>query len=309
MEPDKPEQPPDEDFVRAINAYRTGMAQGNVEQVESAALEALTLACEWAEKNPSPELTLINQAAACEDRGDWSGAESRYRQLLEMAQTSNDFSQLTNANLKLCRLFSLLGRNELVWKCAVAATDSACRSCMTPLHIMALEAQALCALRRGDLAPAFQAATAAVGLIEPGPDQDHLRAGAWVTRALCLAELGDEAGAAQDLAASSPILVDCEQSPLLAGVQAKVALYWEAAAALSKLRGDPEGAVEHWSKAVERRRHITTLCHVAGPHTLWSLARTLTGLGEALQTVRRPIDAKAAFDEAKRIRAELNIPA
>jgi len=263
------------------------------------------LAVHRAEKNPSPDLALIKEATACEERGDWPGAESRYRQLVAMAETSTGLPQLCDANLKLCQLFLLLERFGLASEYAAAASAAARRTDISPLQVVALETQAICALRRSEFAGALEAATEAVGLVEAGRRHDHLRAGAWVARARCLVALGDKAGAERDLASSKPILLEREISPFFAGVHSTVAAWWEVAGSLCALRGEVDAAVENWSRAVERRRHVASLPQVAGPHTLSSLARTLVGFAKALETAGRLVEAKGAFDEARNIRHEI----
>ena len=168
---------PDDAFIRAITAYSAAAEQGNAEQLESAALEVFTLAVQRAEKNPSPDLALTKEAAACEERGDWPGAESRYRQLVAMAEASARLPQLSQANLKLCQLFLLLERFDAASEYAASASAAARRADISSLLVVALQTQAICALRRSELAGALQAATEAVGLVEAGRQHDHLRAG------------------------------------------------------------------------------------------------------------------------------------
>jgi tetratricopeptide (TPR) repeat protein len=309
MQPNKPEPSPapDDAFIRAITAYGAAAEQGNAEQAESAALEAFMLAAQRAEKNPSPDLELMKEATACEERGDWPGAESRYRQLVALAEASAGLPQLCQANLKLCQLLLLLERFGPAGEYAAAASAAARRADISSLQVVALETQATCALRRSDLAGALQAATEAVGLVEAGRQHDHLRAGAWVSRARCLVALGDETGAERELASSKPILLEREISPFFAGVHSKVAGWLEVAGSLCALRGEVDASVENWSRAVERRRHVASLPQVAGPHTLSSLARTLVGLAKALEAAGRPVEAKGAFDEARNIRHEIGI--
>jgi tetratricopeptide (TPR) repeat protein len=308
MEPPQPPPAPGPEFEQAILAFDKAMAQGNAEQAEGAAANILGLAAEWAEQNPSPELVLMNEAGQCERTGDWSGAESRFQQLVAMAEAASEMHRLAHAQLKLCSLFLLLNRPEPARAAADAAAAAALKSNLCNLQVAALEMVAVCALRRSDLAEALRAAEEAVSRVEGGTRFDHLRAGAWVTRARSLAALGDQAGTERDLLASKPFLIDREISPIMAGVLGKAAGWWEVSATLSSLRGDLGESVKAWSQAVELRRHISALGHVAGPHTLMALARSLEGRARGLVAAGRCGESEVAFAEAARLRRELGVP-
>jgi len=295
-------------FVRGLKAYQDGVSAGNAEQIEAAALDVLAAAAEQAEKNPTPQLTLRQEAGECEARGDWVGAEARYRKVLALEEATGNHGLITKAHLDLSKLFFLIGDLERADACAQAATAAARQAGVFPLLVMALENQVSCALARSDVAAALKAASEAVVAVEPGPLHDGLRAGAWVARARCRMAAGDWSGGESDLAASQPILLGQAVSPLFAGSNSRAAGWWEVTARVRAHHCDQPGAWQAWAEAVRIRRHVASLGHVAGPYTLAALARALRGSGEALEAAGNSDDAKAAITEAQRIRCELGLP-
>jgi tetratricopeptide (TPR) repeat protein len=304
----QPDQAFMEEFGRSLQAYQKALSDRNHEQVEAAALEILATAAEHAEKHPTPQLTLQQEASTCLARGDWTGAESCYRQVLALEEPTANFSAITKAHWDLSNLFFLLGNFEKASQSAQAATAAARPAAISVLLVMALENQASCALARSDVPSAVQAASEAVAIVEPGPLQDCARAGAWVMRARCRIASGDWPGGESDLAASKPILLDRATSPILAGWQRRTAAWWEVTARVRANQGDLDGACHAWAEAVRIRRHVASLPHVEGPYALAALARALAGSGEAMEAAGDLENAQAALTEAERIRSELGLP-
>ena len=265
-------------------------------------------AAEQAEKNPTPQLVLKQEAGECEARGDWAGAEVRYRKVLALEQATGNDGAISKAHCDLSRLFLLVGDSKQADAYARAATAAARRAGVFPLLVMTLENLAGCALRRSDRAATVEAASEAVTVVKPGRMYDGMRGWAWVTRARCRLACGDIAGAESDLAASRPILLDKELSPIFAGAHSRTAAWWEVTAAVRGNRGDLPGACEAWEEAVRTRRHVASLSHVAGPHTVAALARALRHLGQASEAAGKPEDSQAAMAEATRIWCELDVP-
>ena len=294
--------------MRALGAFQQANSTGNVEQAEAAALEAMQLAAEEAEKNPPPERALQEAVSQCEVQGDWAGAEAGYRQLLALQVAAGNCGLIFQAQHSLTRFYLLLGELDQAEACAPAATAAARQADLFPLLVIALESEASCALRRADLDQALAKAQEIVTIMEPGPANDFLRAGALVLRALCRTALGDATGAEQDLEASKPTLLHREISPLFAGQLSKVASWWEATAAACALRNDLAGAADALEKAVELRRHIATLPQVSGPYARAALARSLRRWGKALADAGRPEEGHAATAEAERLWSELGLP-
>ena len=321
--PEPPGQPPDDPsqragdapnpasmdaMMRALEAYKEGTLANNAEQVEAAALDALRIAAEEAEKNPSPELVFKMEAGDCEARGDWAEAEACYRKALSIQEATGNFGLVFKTHYDLGRLFLLVGDLEKAETCARAATAAARQTDLSAVQVMALQNQANCALRRLDYAGALEAASEAVALVEPGRLQDRRRASAWVTRARCRLAAGDLEGAGSDLAACQPILLGRDESPMFAGVHSDAAAWWEVAAGIRARHRDLAGAVEAWTQAVKGRRHVASLGHVSGPHTFAALACALRHLGEALHAAGQPEESQAALAEAQQIWREIGLP-
>jgi len=295
-------------LLSALEAFQQGVSANNSEQVEAAALNALAAAAEEAEKNPTPELELKQEAAECEAHGDWAGAEACYRKVLVLEEAAGNGGLICKAHYDLSRLFLLIGDLDKADACARAATAAARQANVFPVLVMALDNQAICALRRSDHAGALEAASEAMTAVEPGRIHDGIRAGALVTLARCRMAAGDLAGAESDLAACKPILLDQEASSIFAGSHSRAAGWWEVTAGSRTHKGDLRGACEAWAEAVKRRRHVASLAQVSGPYTLAALARTLRHLGEAFDAAGKPEDGKTTMAEALRIWCELGLP-
>ncbi len=288
-------------LIRALEMFQEAVSANNTAHMESAALDALAAAADEAGKNATPQNLLGREAAESEAQGDWLGAEGAYRKILALPEAASQAGLLFKAQYDLSRLFLLVGNLENADDFARTATVSARQTRITPVLVMALVNQAICALRCSDSTNALEA-------VEPGRMSDGVRAEALVTRARCRAALGDLPGSQDDLAACKPLLLDQEVSALFAGRHKSAAGWWEVTAGLRARQGDPHGACEAWSEAVQRRRHVASLEHVSGPHTLAGLARSLRGLGEALDAAGEPEDGHTYKEEARRIWSELGLP-
>jgi len=314
---DRPEQKPEEnlgqiapmkEFRQAIEDFQEGAETKNAQQMEAAAVRALAVAADLAEKNPTPDLALKLEAGECETRGDWAGAENRYRQVLAFVEAEGNAGRISKAHYDLSRLFLLLGDLDKAETSVKAAIAAARLARIFPLLVMALDLQAACALRRSNCAAALESVSEALAAIEPGPIYEGIRAGSLVTRARCRMSSGDWAGAERDLVASKLLLLNSTVSPLLAGSHGRVAQWWEATAENRAHKGDLEGACEAWDQAVKSRRHVASLAHVSGPYTLAALADALSNHGHALEATGNAEAAKAMLEEAKRIRSDRSLP-
>jgi tetratricopeptide (TPR) repeat protein len=294
-------------FLNAIEAFQKGAESNNAEQMEAAALKALAIAAAAAEKNPTPDLILLQQAADCETLGDWTTAEAKHREVLKLAEDAGQPASIASAYYHLSKLFQLIGDVSRAEDCAERGLASARQAQTFPLQVMALSQKTGCALSRADYAAALLAANESVAVIEPGRMHDLMRAGALVTRARCRLGCGDLAGCQSDLCAAKPVLVNAGTSPLFAGSQSRTAGWWEVTARARAQEGDLNGACDAWSEAVQKRRHVHSLSHVTGPHTLAALARALGKLAEALDAAGRIDSAKTSQAEAQMIWGELGL--
>lgn len=163
---------PDENTLASLGerAERcaTAMAQRRFEDAEAAVLDLFAAASEACEQNPSPDWPLIVQAAQCEERGDWQGAEHAYRQIL--ALPDSDAFREYRAHQDLSKLFRVLDRDDSAWEHACLATAAARQTGIPLFQVEALVAQVRCCLRRGrgdDAVAAFEGPVSRVGQRDP----------------------------------------------------------------------------------------------------------------------------------------------
>src|SRR4051812_24969962 len=153
-------------FTSAIEDCQKAMSGDNQEQIEASSFRLLMLAAEEAEKNPTPSLTLKKEASECEGRGDWAGAEAKRREVLALEQASGNAGLICGANRDLSNLFLLRGDLEKAAEFGRAATAAAQQSDISSLQAMALQEEAICALRMTDHPGALKAVSAALAAIE-----------------------------------------------------------------------------------------------------------------------------------------------
>ena len=306
--PDGTSKGPDAAFLSAILAFQKAATGKNAEQAEAAAWDALRLAAERAENDPSPLMRLTRKAGECEANGDWAGAEAAYREALSSLEAAEQPVLMVKAHVDLSRLFGLLGQWDKASDCARVATAIARRTDIPWVQVLALRAEATCALARSDNADALRAATEAVELHSTDPIFELSRAQVLVLRARCFEEGGEIDAAERDLTAAKEDLFGPMSSPLFAGMQAAGASWWATTARIIARKGDLETAAEAWSSAVKLQRHVASLPQAAGPYTLEALASALQFQGEALRAIGQPDEAEKALAEARRIRSELGLP-
>ena len=307
-----PGSPPDPNrglFLQGLQAYQhAANTDKNVEQLEAAALQMLNAAAAQAQRNPTPEQAIYLAVRECEARGDWPGAEAGYRAILTHREAAGLPLLVYKAQLDLANLYFLLEAWPRAQAAARLATAAARQADMSPALVVALETEALCSLRMGDPAGALASATAAVTAVEPGAEFGPLRAGALVMVARCHVAAGNWSAAAAVLDAARPEVVDQETSPFFAGQRSRTAAWWEATAALLGQQADWPGALAAWEKAVDLRRGVATLPHVAGPYTQGSLARTLRQQAAALADAGQQAESRLVREEVRAIWLELGLP-
>jgi hypothetical protein len=264
-------------------------------------------AADEAEKNPTPDLLLMQTADECEARGDWVGAEKARQEVLVLQERSGNLGLIAKAHLDLSGFWSLLGKSDAARTAALAATAAARRAELDVLISMTLGNEAECALKNDDVSSALTAAAEAVQLIEPGKLYDHMRARALLTRARCLLASGDLAGAERDLDASRELLRARWKSAIAAGPISAEARWWEVNGSLEAKKGHGSTAVESWKQAVEKRRQITQSPFIGGPRAMAALARSLQELADALTRIGDSTGAETVFAEARQIRREIGL--
>src|SRR5262249_11965147 len=157
---------------------------------------------------------------------------------------------------QLATLHGLLGRHGAALEEARAAVAPARRADLPTLLFMALDAQALHALRTGRVPEALAAVSEALGQMEDRALYDLPRGSALARRAACRAALGEWPAAERDLEAAWGALQPQAAMAFAGGVHSALARWWAVSARLRAARGDARGAARAWQEAVARGRHV-----------------------------------------------------
>ena len=293
-----------EEFQKAIVSWKEATSAGKSEEAQTAAMQALNLVAEESLRNPSPSLLLRQEADNLELKCRWSEAEAVRRKVLALEDTTGNFGLIAKAQIDLCNLLRLVSRLEEATQLACAATDSARRTGIFPVVVMALRCEVRCSLERGDSTRALAAAEEALNLIEPGNLYDSMRAKALTTRARCLLANNDPTAAGVDLAASWELL-QAQSGDWMMNMPGPIwamASWWEVKSQLERRQGNLDDAREAITRAIDYHRRND------GPYALLALAQALEALGEISKAADDLADEERALDEAKSIRVNLQLP-
>ncbi len=290
------------EFEKVIMSYAEAASAGKTEEAHSAALQALIMAGAEALKNPTPALLLREEADDLESKGDWSGAEAVRRKVLALEASSGNLGIAVKAQMELCRLLRSVGRSDEACELASVATDSARRTGIFPLLVMALENEIFCVLDRGDFPKALAAASEAVQVIEPGKLYDQTRAKALTARARCWLANDSLASAETDLASGWELLQAQSGSCIMPGPIHTLANWWEVRSQFEERQGNLQSAKEAMKRAIEYRRQLQ------GPYALLVLARALDGFAKISRADGDLSGEEQALNEAKSIREGLHLP-
>jgi tetratricopeptide (TPR) repeat protein len=286
----------------ALDSLAEATKADNGEEALAAGMKLLAMCAEQELKNPTPGVTLKNEADELEGKGAWPEAEAVRRKVLALEESSGNFGLIAKAQMDLSRLLLQVGRAEEAWQLAGAATLSARRKKIRLVIVMALLSQANCALAMEEPGKALLAASEAVQLVEPGKLEDGMRAKALTARAKCLLASGDPAGAETDLASAWESLQANPAWMMLPGPIWNLANWWEAKSRLEQRLGNDFRAREAITLAIEHRRQAQ------GAHALLAVARSLELLGEISRDAGDLDAEEQALGEAKSIREGLHIP-
>lgn len=306
------EQEPEPEFLaefqKAISAFADATNAGNDEGAEKAAMAALMMAGMEAMKNPTPALRLGEEAEACQQAGDWAGAEAAYLKLLEVQEQSGNFGLITKPLMDLSRLYRYSGKLDLASRYARAATAAARKADFTTLLAMTLDNEAATALACQDVPAALAASAEAVRVLEPGRIFDSMRARALTSHAECLLAGGDTESAASPLQSAWELLKSRARSGVMPGPLVTLSHWWRVKAELCLKQGKPSEAADALTQAVQIRRELLQRAfgpavygHLELAALLERLAALSTQLGDAAQ-------AQQALAEAKTIREQLKLP-
>jgi tetratricopeptide (TPR) repeat protein len=290
------------EFEKVINSFAQATEAGRVEEAEGAAMQALLLACQEALQHPTPSLKLKEEAGDRESERDWPGAERAYRKVLDFEEKSGNFAAIAKAQMDLSRLLRHTGKLTEARQLARAATESARRTEMFPVVVMALESEANCALAAGDAAAALSAASAAVQLIQPGRLYDSMRARSLVLRARCTLANGELAGAETDLEASWALLQSRTLSQRLPGAILGLAQWWDLKSAVLERQAKFQEARQAMTQAIEFWRQMQS------SYAVFALLEALEKLGALSKQIGDFPGGESALAEAKVVRSGLRLP-
>jgi hypothetical protein len=286
--------------------FMAAMRQGRFQDAEAAAPDIFAAAIAAAEQNSAPDWLLTVEALQCEENSDWAGAERAYRQMLALPNPDGSGRYL--GHWKLYELFRLLGRADEAATEARLATSAARQEDMPLMLVWALEAEAACCLRRGQIAAA--GALIEEGWAALGDDHrfDQSRASLLSLRARCAVGQGRLSQAAADLDAALALLEPMAVMLMAAGVHGVLAHWFSVMGRLRSAQQDREGAVAAWRQAAVEARHVASLPQVQGVYTEAALAEYLRGLAEALAASGRAEDARHAAAEREAILRRRKLP-
>ncbi len=291
------------EFEQLVTSFAQAVEAGKSEAAQGAAMEALVLAAEEAERHPTPSLVLKQEAAECESKRDWAGAEAGYRKVLALEEATGNQGLIAKAQMDLSRLLRLIGRLEEASQVAASATASARKPGIFPVLVMALENEVACALARKEPQAALVSAAEMVQVIEPGKVYDSMRARALIHHGRCLVAIDDVAGAESRLVTSWELLQGPGITRNLPGPTFALANWWEVKSQVLELQGDIEAAREANAQSLVYR------CQNESPYGIVLLIRALEKSAEFSQRAGDLAQAERAFAEANSLREDLQLPA
>jgi tetratricopeptide (TPR) repeat protein len=311
--PDTPDQAADAEFMKQfqqmIEGYAAAVESGKTEEADQAAMSAFMLAGMRAMNHPTPSLKLALEAQECERAGDWLGAESAHRARLVLEEKTGNDGLITKPNLDLSLLFRLLGNLDDAWTFALAATASARRAGVSILTAMALENEAQCALDKGDIGRALDAAEEALNTLEPDKITEQARAKALTMRARCEVAAGKLGEAETDLKSACELMETRGPLSFAAGPVLLRARWWETKAELLERKGELAMAATSQKQAVEQRRLGAERNLSGSLHPKAAMARSLDSLSVLLRRIGEEKAAVEAGAEARTIWGEIHLTA
>ena len=286
----------------AVTSYASAVREGRAEDAQAAAMKALFLAAEEAQRNPSASMKFTVKAAECERNHDWAGAEAAYRKVLRRQEAAGNPGMIAKARIDLSKLLRLTGKMGEASEFAASATDAARRADMFPVLAMALENEIACALGRQQPEEALAAAREALEVIESDKVFDSMRARALISCAKCLAAMGDAEGAESKLASSWDLLQQPGVCHALPGVNFALDNWWEAKSQILEQKGEMESAQQAISESINRRRKGDS------PYAIRLLIGALEKSAALSRRAGAAIQAGHAQVQADALREELRLP-
>jgi tetratricopeptide (TPR) repeat protein len=294
-----------------LEEWESAKREGRHEDAEAAVLKLMAFAAEHAGDFKNPVDPYYEQADACEEVGDWAGAEAAYRQAIEVADSP---AMAFHSRDKIVNLFLLLNRNADALVEARSNVSDAHLSGISMIDYMAQYTIAVCAMLAKEPEESVRAADEALAALPDDLPVELQKARALTVRARSRVDLGDLDGADADLHAAWEMM-EPEISPeaftdqqTAGGKEAWLAAWWSGQARLRAARDDREGVLQARWAALRHRTNLTQNAFSDGRGIQKGLADAIRALGEAQQAAGDLPAAVESFAEARAMYEDLGLP-
>jgi tetratricopeptide (TPR) repeat protein len=293
-------------FDNVHERFQSALHDRNFSAATEATAEIFALAEKSCRENPSKTLELNYAAEEFENRAEWGAAESAYQQILSLPDLSP--ADEYKAHVDLAGLCRLLNRDSDSLEHARSATLAARRFDSSVLLLMAFQGEAGCLIRNKNFSEARQVVAEAISVLEPDKMYDQLRANVLMLKAECDLHCGAIMEAGQGLDQANCLLEPLAGLQIAAGIQSGLCHWWSVTARHRAQRGDCEGAISAWQKAVNLGKHVASLPQAVNVYTKCAVAQMLKGLADALLVCDRAEEAAIALDERKELIRRIGAP-
>ena len=298
---------PDDHIVNLWNRYQDAVAKESFNEADDTILNILNYASEWCEENDdSEDLALLQIACACEENGDWLGAEKAYREMLTLPDRGS-FIEHT-AHRSLASLYGILNREaESLFESELQVAVA--RDTDTPILLaVSLVSHARRLMQSGQIADAETPIAEALQVADRDEMYGQIKASALTTRAECAVRKGNLDSAATDLTEAYRLLESQSSIMFAAGVQGDLIRWWSATARLRLAQGQLEQSLASWDEALTRARQMAELPHVDSVCGAKTISTVLEGYAEATSQTGRDAQAEEMHTEAKRLLQQVGLP-
>jgi tetratricopeptide (TPR) repeat protein len=298
----------DPEMLNLLERCQAALDAGLSIDAEESIKDLFAAVSDWTDANPSPDWDLTVEAANCEARGDWNGAEAAYQKMLAIAREPHE---LHVAHRNLAALSLLLNREAAVIEHRRMATEAARKRDLTILLLMALEQESWSFVAFGRWNDARNCIEQAFQILVQDVDQEYTQflGVNLILRAQCRIADKQLSAAQADLDSAREQFEPMAQVEIAAGVQSSLASWWAAIGQLRTAQQDLAGAIDAWQEAVRLEKHVNSLPHCADVYTALSVAGSLKGLAEAQANAGRLDAARDSLTERSALLELLGVPA
>jgi tetratricopeptide (TPR) repeat protein len=279
---------------------------GDIARAEALTVQVMAAVMAKADKEPSPWLALVTQAAAHEDRHEWQEAERCYREALAVS-TEQGAEMEFKAHSDLAEFLSLMDRNEEALAEA-RLSEAAARQSMSIVRRRGLLSLASRERECGNRERARELIDEVVAMEDLQEDRMG-RASVLVTRARCHVDEGDTAAAQADLSAAWVILEPYQERSLMAGHHSSLSAWWSVSAQLFGKQGNVAEECAAASRSLEHARIVADAGQLKRSIRLSAMVRALRRYTKALAGAGSSAELDAANDELSDLLVMLYGPA